>query len=117
MRNALAHDRQAAFGSNDAKNLFNLLSDRQRYLLGCAYIDFPDHVEVLRQVLRVLFVDVVAMLEQLLEAKLRAEVLHEMVQDRIRRSSPIDKRFVDNTDREIRERIQAKKLRTSPDEG
>jgi len=39
-----------------------------------------------------------------------------MIQDRMRRSRPIDERFVDGIDREIRERIHTKKLRRSPDE-
>jgi len=116
LRNALAHDPQAAFVSDDAKDLFNVLSDRQRRLVGRGYSDFPNHIEILRQVLRVLFVDMVATLERLREARLRDEVLHDMIQDRMRRSRPIDERFVDGIDREIRERIHTKKLRRSPDE-
>jgi len=109
LRNVLAHDPRAAFTPHDAKALFNALSARQRHLIGRGYDEFSEHIEVLRHVLAVLYVDLASTLDRLRDAKLRDEVLHEMVRDRIRRPPRPDDPGTLRIEAEIQARMEAKK--------
>jgi hypothetical protein len=88
LRNSLAHDPQARFTDQDKLDLFNILSPFQRYLVG---LDEPASIpglELLRQVLRMLHVQLGHAVVCLRDAKLRDVVMHEMVVDRIGERRP-----------------------------
>ena len=67
--------------------------------------------DVLRDVIAVLFIEIQTALISIQEQKLKGEVLHEMVQERLK-SSPVmrsDSPHLRKVENEIRARIEAKK--------
>ena len=80
IRNKFAHDAEADFTTEAARDLFNTLSDPQRAALRDSFSDYSTPKDVLRECLAVVFVELESRITNLRDDKVRMSTLHEMVE-------------------------------------
>jgi hypothetical protein len=111
IRNAFAHQASATFGEKEATDLRNTLSPFQRYLLGNSFDNLADPLEILRQIVAILFIEGKTAMERLQEQKIETEAMHEMVEE-VLAGSPVkqpDDPFMSQGYQELKERVALKK--------
>ena len=110
LRNAVAHRAGAAISDRDRVDLWNALSTNQRHLANISNPHEVTPLEVLRQILRVVFVQMGGAVARIRESKLIDEVLHDMTVNRTSENPiPEDSEVSMNVDAEIQRRMQEKR--------
>lgn len=114
IRNRFAHDSAATFEFKDAQDLYNAVSPHQRFLMSKTYAELPSAQALLGNVLAVVFLELKGAVTKLRDAKLEAEVLHEIAQEEIALAAHITKDvYGDEIQREVKERVEKKKKRSN----